>query len=149
RPAPTRPFPESDLPAARRPFAVAVDRPGSPAGGLPLEGVRILDFTAFLAGPMSTQYLASIGADVIKIESIQRPDPMRFAVMVEPTVDQWYEQSSIYHSCNLNKRGLTLNLSDPRGQELALRLVADADVVVENYTPRVMAHFGLTYEALR
>ncbi len=148
RPASAWPFAEPDS-GAGRPFTVGAEATPDDTGGLPLEGVRILDFTAFLAGPMSTQYLASIGADVVKIESIQRPDPMRFAVLVEPTVDQWYEQSSIYHSCNLNKRSLTLNLADPRGQELALRLVAEADVVVENFTPRVMAHFGLTYEALR
>jgi crotonobetainyl-CoA:carnitine CoA-transferase CaiB-like acyl-CoA transferase len=133
---------------AARPFWPDIE-PAERPSGLPLEGIRILDITAFLAGPMSTQYLASIGADVIKVESIQRPDPMRFAVLVEPTVDRWYEQSTIFHSCNLNKRGLTLNLSDPRGQELARRLVAEADVVVENFTPRVMEHFGLTYEALR
>ncbi len=124
---------------------------GAPRGDAarPLAGVRILDFTAFLAGPMSTQYLGCLGADVIKLESIQRPDPMRFTVMVEPSVDQWWEQGSIYLSVNLNKRGLTLNLADPRGRELARRLAATADVVIENFTPRVMEQFGLSYEDLR
>ncbi len=119
------------------------------ATGLPLEGVRVLDFTAFLAGPMCTEYLAALGADVIKVESIQRPDPMRFSVLLESSVEQWYEQGSIYQSANLNKRSLTLNLSDPRGRDVALRLAATADVVIENFTPRVMEQFGLTYEDLR
>ena len=132
---------------AARPFMPA----GAPdaASGLPLEGVRVLDFTAFLAGPMCTQYLACLGADVVKVESLQRPDPMRFSVLVEASVEQWYEQGSIYQSANLNKRGVTLNLSDPRGRDIALRLAATADVVIENFTPRVMEQFGLTYDDLR
>ena len=131
-----RPFLPQDLP------------PGDDPNQLPLTGVRVLDFTAFLAGPMCTQYLASLGADVVKVESIQRPDPMRYNVLVDASVDHWYEQGAIYQSANLNKRGVTLNLSDPRGRDLALRLAADADVVVENFTPRVMDQFGLSFEDL-
>ncbi len=116
---------------------------------LPLAGVRVLDFTAFLAGPMCTQYLASLGADVVKIESTQRPDPMRYTVRVDASVDRWYELGGIFQSANLNKRSVTLNLADQRGRDVALRLAADADVVVENFTPRVMEHFGLSYEDLR
>jgi crotonobetainyl-CoA:carnitine CoA-transferase CaiB-like acyl-CoA transferase len=111
--------------------------------------VRVLDFTAFLAGPMCTEYLGALGADVIKVESIQRPDPMRFSVLLESSVEQWYEQGAIYQSANLNKRSVTLKLSDPRGRDIALRLAATADVVIENFTPRVMEQFGLTYEDLR
>jgi len=148
----------------RRPAADALDEPPPENGtgrpfmptegadafpGLPLEGVRVLDFTAFLAGPMSTEYLAALGADVIKVESIQRPDPMRFSVLLESSVEQWYEQGAIYQSANLNKRSVTLKLSDPRGRDIALRLAATADVVIENFTPRVMEQFGLTYEDLR
>jgi crotonobetainyl-CoA:carnitine CoA-transferase CaiB-like acyl-CoA transferase len=130
-----------------RPFMPAAPADASPR--LPLVGVRVLDFTAFLAGPMCTEYLAALGADVIKVESIQRPDPMRFSVLLESSVEQWYEQGGIYQSANLNKRSLTLNLSDPRGRDVALRLAATADVVIENFTPRVMEQFGLTYEDLR
>jgi len=124
----------------------SVDR--SPPAGRPLEGVRIIDLTAFWAGPFGTQYLATLGADVIKVESIQRPDPMRFSVTVPPTTDRWYERGSLFLSINLNKRGITLDLSRPQGRDLLLRLVATADVVVENFTPRVMEHFGLTYDQL-
>ncbi len=110
---------------------------------------RALDLTAFLAGPIATEYLAWAGADTIKVESIQRPDPMRFSVLVEPGVDQWYEQGSIFLSVNLGKRGITLNLSDPRGRELLLQLAAGCDVVIENFTPRVMEQFKLTYDDFR
>ncbi|MGO8863709.1 MAG: CaiB/BaiF CoA transferase family protein [Acidimicrobiales bacterium] len=120
-----------------------------PAASAPLGDVRIIDLTAFWAGPFGTQYLATMGADVIKVESIQRPDPMRFSVTVPASTDQWYERGSLFLSINLNKRGITLDLSRPEGRELLLRLVATADVVVENFTPRVMEHFGLTYDQLR
>ena len=140
--------PAPGQPSRQRPFW-SEDRPkDGGAGGLPLTGVRVLDFTAFLAGPMATQYLASLGADVVKVESIQRPDPMRYTVRVDTSVDQWYEQGGIFQSANLNKRSVTLDLTDPRGRDIALRLAAGADVVVENFTPRVMEQFGLAYEDL-
>jgi crotonobetainyl-CoA:carnitine CoA-transferase CaiB-like acyl-CoA transferase len=145
--AAVRPDGHPSVPRADRPF-----HPDGPATGstdaLPLEGVRVLDFTAFLAGPMATQYLASLGADVIKVESTQRPDPMRYSVRVDPSVDQWYEQGAIFQSANLNKRSVTLDLSVERGRSLALRLAATSDVVVENFTPRVMEQFGLSYDDL-
>ena len=117
--------------------------------GSTLEGVRVVDLTSFWAGPFATQYLATLGADVIKVESAQRPDPMRFNVSVPMTTDQWYERGSLYLSVNLNKRGVTLDLTQSRGRELLLDLVATADVVIENFTPRVMEQFGLTYDTLR
>jgi crotonobetainyl-CoA:carnitine CoA-transferase CaiB-like acyl-CoA transferase len=126
-----------------------IEMQGASRGGLPLEGVRVIDLTAFWAGPFATQGLGTLGADVIKVESVQRPDPMRFSVTVPATTEQWYEQGSLFLSVNLNKRGITLDLSQPEGRELLLRLVATADIVVENFTPRVMEHFGLTYDELR
>jgi crotonobetainyl-CoA:carnitine CoA-transferase CaiB-like acyl-CoA transferase len=122
---------------------------GGPDEGLPLQGVRVLDCTAFWAGPYATQHLAALGADVIKVESIQRPDAIRFNTGVGPTVEQWYEQGFLYLSANLNKRGITLNLADTRGRELFLALVAQSDMVVENFSPRVMDNFALTYPDLR
>ncbi len=115
---------------------------------LPLDGTRVLDITAFWAGPAATQYLATLGADVIKVESIQRPDAIRFNIGVSPTTEQWWEQGYLFHSANLNKRGITLNLGDDRGRGLFLALAAHADVVVENFTPRVMENFQLTYDAI-
>jgi crotonobetainyl-CoA:carnitine CoA-transferase CaiB-like acyl-CoA transferase len=136
-------------PNGSRPFLDGTSATDADAGGLPLAGIHILDFTAFLAGPMCTQYLASIGADVVKVESIQRPDPMRYSVRVDTSVDRWYEQGAIFQSANLNKRSVTLDLSDTKGRDLALRLAAQSDVVVENFTPRVMEQFGLSYQDLR
>jgi crotonobetainyl-CoA:carnitine CoA-transferase CaiB-like acyl-CoA transferase len=135
----------------RLPAKPARSRPdAAPAGAVrPLEGVRVLDITAFWAGPAATQYLASLGADVIKLESIQRPDAIRFNSTVPPTADQWWEQGFLFLSANLDKRGITLNLADPRGRELALALVAQSNVVVENFSPRVMENFGLTYDEIR
>jgi crotonobetainyl-CoA:carnitine CoA-transferase CaiB-like acyl-CoA transferase len=74
---------------------------------------------------------------------------MRFSVPLGPDVPQWYEQGGIYLSVNLNKRAITLDLSDGRGRELLLALAARSDVVIENFTPRVMEQFGLTYEVFR
>jgi crotonobetainyl-CoA:carnitine CoA-transferase CaiB-like acyl-CoA transferase len=130
-------------------------RPTSPRnrsgedGCLPLEGVRVLDVTAFWAGPSATQYLATLGAEVIKVESVQRPDSMRFNVSASPKAERWWEQGYLFLSANLNKRGITLNLGDDRGRQLFLQLAARSDVVVENFTPRVMGNFKLTYDAIR
>jgi crotonobetainyl-CoA:carnitine CoA-transferase CaiB-like acyl-CoA transferase len=153
----TKPRPAVAAPSidehAAVPFASdrSAPRPTRPGAGadLPLEGIRVLDVTAFWAGPAATQYLAALGADVIKVESIQRPDAMRFNVSVSPTTEQWWEQGYLFHSANLNKRGITLNLGDDRGRELFIGLAAQSDVVVENFTPRVMEHFRLTYDTMR
>ena len=138
-----------ESPSGSGPFAAGVAPTAADAGDLPLAGTRILDFTAFLAGPMCTQYLASLGADVVKVESTQRADPMRYSVRVDASVDHWYEQGAIFQSANLNKRSVTLDLSVATGRDLALRLAARSDVVVENFTPRVMEQFGLSYDDLR
>ncbi len=154
----TRPQPPRAAPdlgehdgAAFGPITASPRGRGAPSAGNPraLEGIRVVDLTSFWAGPFATQYLGTLGADVIKVESAQRPDPMRFNVSVPMTTDQWYERGSLYLSVNLNKRGITLDLTQPRGRELLLTLVASADVVIENFTPRVMEQFGLTYDALR
>jgi crotonobetainyl-CoA:carnitine CoA-transferase CaiB-like acyl-CoA transferase len=85
---------------------------------------------------------------VIKVESMGRPDPIRFSSSAPPSDPQWYEKSAIFGSCNANKRGVTLALDTPEGRDLALRLIAGADVVIENFTPRVMEQFGLGYPQL-
>ena len=132
-------------------------RPGPPeregattaaADALPLDGVRIVDFTAFWAGPSATQLLGALGADVLKIESIQRPDGMRFTSAKPASVDQWWEWGFVFHGANANKRSVTLDLNRPEGLELVLRLIADADVVVENFSPRVMENFGLGWDTI-
>ncbi|MCZ7526399.1 MAG: CoA transferase [Acidimicrobiia bacterium] len=139
---------EHEGPADHRGANGPAGRPARPARERPLDGLRVLDFTAFWSGPFAGQYLATMGADVVKVESVQRPDGMRFSAAVPPTSADWHELSALFHASNLGKRGVTLNLSDPEGQELVKRLVAHCDVVVENFTPRVLDGFGLGYEAL-
>ncbi len=119
-------------------------------GELPLAGVRVVDFTAFYSGPFATSWLAAMGADVVKIEAVQRPDGIRLNAAVRPHDDaHFYEKSGLFHAINLNKRDVTLDLNAPEGLALARRLIATADVVAENFTPRVMDGFGLGYDQVR
>ena len=107
----------------------------------------MLDITSWWAGPSNTQLLAALGADVVHVESIAHPDPMRYAAAVAfLDRERWWELSSFYICINTNKRGITLDLGRPEGVALAERLIGWADVVVENYTPRVMPKFGLDWE---
>ena len=99
-----------------------------------LSGIRVIDLSMWWAGPFVTQLLGDMGAEIIKIESIQVPDGWRFTVP-NAAHDKPWELSSYYNGVNRNKYGLTLNLQDPRGIELCKRLVGMGDVVVENYTP--------------
>ncbi len=122
---------------------------GGGRAGLPFSGLKVLDLTTFWAGPYFTMYLASFGADVIKIESPKRPDGFRFVAAFPQLGERWWEQSGVFHATNLGKRDFTLDLDDPRGKALALRLAAEADVVAENFSPRVIEHFGLDYDAIR
>ena len=96
----------------------------SPTDALPLSGIRVADFTAFWAGPVATQVLASLGADVIKVEGVRRPDGMRFAGGRPPTWDQWWEWGPVFLCSNTNKRGMSIELSHPQGRALALDLIA-------------------------
>jgi len=116
---------------------------------LPFSGLRVLDMTTFWAGPCCTHYLAMLGADVIHVESARRPDGTRLIAGIPITEDQWWEKSPIFAALNTNKRGLTLDLQSPRGKEVLLRLVATSDVVVENFTPRVLDQIGLDFAAVQ
>lgn len=115
---------------------------------LPLEGIRIVDFTAYWAGPLPTAIMADLGAEVIKVESIQRPDQFRIvAVAGDPA--EVYELSPPFNATNRNKLGLTLDLARPGGVRLFKELVRRSDAVVQNYSPRVMPQLELSYESLR
>ena len=147
-PAPIRPAPirgEADgesLWQARESAAPAAD------ADLPLAGVRIVDLTAFWAGPAATHSLAAFGADVIKIEAIQRPDGIRYSGGMRTDVDDWWEYGWVFHAMNTNKRSVTLDLESEDGVGLFKQLVSQADVVIENFSPRVMDQFGLGADAL-
>ena len=130
---------------ARRPAPNAAGVPNR----LPFSGIRVLDMTTFWAGPCCTHYLAMLGADVIHVESARRPDGTRLIAGIPITEDQWWEKSPIFAALNTNKRGLTLDLQSPRGREVLLRLVATSDIVVENFTPRVLDQIGLDFAAVQ
>ena len=114
---------------------------------LPFAGLRVVDLTAFWAGPYATSILSDLGADVVKIESIQRPDGMRFAGAARQRSPLW-EWGNVFHGANPGKRGATLRLDHPDGLALVKRLIADADVVIENFSARVMPGFGLDWETM-
>jgi crotonobetainyl-CoA:carnitine CoA-transferase CaiB-like acyl-CoA transferase len=119
-----------------------------PQGGpaLPLDGLRVVDLSAFWAGPVAACYLADMGADVVKVESIHRPDGMRFAGAI-PGERMW-EWSPVFHGANPGKRAVTLDLDREEGMALVKRLIAGADVVMENYSHRVFENFGLGWETI-
>lgn len=116
---------------------------------LPFSGLRILDMTTFWAGPCCTHFMAMLGAEVIHVESARRPDGTRLIAGIPVSEDQWWEKSPIFAALNTNKKGLTLDLQSPRGRELLRRLIATCDVVVENFTPRVLDQIGLDFEAVQ
>ena len=121
----------------------------SAKSGLPLEGIRILDMTAWWAGPSAAHVLACLGADVIHLESIQRPDGMRMAGGAFFDKPEWWERSAFFLAANTNKRGITVDLTRPEGVQVVEKLVAGCDVLLENFTPRVMDNFGLTWPRLQ
>ena len=120
---------------------------------LPLEGLRVIDATTSWAGAYTTNVMGTFGAEVIKIEAIQRLDIWRAAgvhlVNPPPPSNQAFEWSPPWNAVNTNKIEITLNLSKPKGVEVFKGLAAKSDVVVENFTPRVMANFGLDYPVLK
>ncbi len=122
--------------------------PAQPTGDLPLVGLRVLDATAWWAGPSATLMLATLGAEVIHLESIQRPDGIRYVGGAFVNRDAWWEWSGMFIGTNSNKKSLTLDLGNPRGLELMKQLIGRCDVVVENFSPRVFDAFGLDWESV-
>ncbi|GBG37531.1 CaiB/BaiF CoA transferase family protein [Mycobacterium montefiorense] len=122
--------------------------PPRTSGTLPFAGLKVLDLTTFWAGAYLTCYLGAFGADIVKVESMQRPDGFRYSGAFPFEGDDWYERSGLWQATNLNKKDLTLDLTSVRGLEIAKRLAAQADVVLENFSPRVVEQFGLDYESL-
>lgn len=108
----------------------------------PLSGITVLDFTRMLAGPYCTMVLADLGADVLKVERFPGGDDAR---EMGPHING---ESYCFAMVNRNKRSVALDLKAPDGRELAARLAAQSDVVVENFRPGVTSRLGLDYEAL-
>lgn len=120
------------------------DRPQVPqAAPLPLEGVRVLDIATFVAAPFAATVMADFGADVIKIEQPGQGDPLRqFGTPLEGA------DTLVWLSEARNKRYITLDLRTPEGADIFLRLVAQADVVMENFRPGTLEKWGLGYARL-
>lgn len=115
----------------------------------PLGGVRVTEFTSAWAGPYATCLLALLGAEVIKVESKRRLDHSRFTAFTTGTTFSGPDQSPVFDILNLNKLSVCLNLAEPKAVDIARRLTAKSDVVVENMRPGVIDRLGLGYEAIR
>jgi crotonobetainyl-CoA:carnitine CoA-transferase CaiB-like acyl-CoA transferase len=116
-----------------------------------LKDIRIVDLTMVYAGPVATKIMAELGAEVIKIESAQRADVFTRANVYpenNPGNDPW-NRGCLFHSLNAGKRAISLNLGTEKGREIFKQLVKISDVIIENFSPRVMENWGLNYEQLK
>jgi crotonobetainyl-CoA:carnitine CoA-transferase CaiB-like acyl-CoA transferase len=127
------------------------ERPApTPTDALPLAGLRIVDLTAWWAGPAATHLFATFGAEVVHVESTSRIDGLRsIGGVVAGHFPDWWEASPHFMHVNTNKLGITLDLTQKKGRELLDRLIAQSDVVIENFTPRVLEQFGLSWERIQ
>jgi crotonobetainyl-CoA:carnitine CoA-transferase CaiB-like acyl-CoA transferase len=113
-----------------------------------LAGITVTDFSWAVAGPLVTKYMVDFGADVVRIESFQRPDTVRYQ---SPFVDglPGLNRSGAFYNINSGKKSLALNMEVPEAREIAWRLAVGSDVIVENFTSRVMPQWGLDYACVR
>jgi len=109
-----------------------------------LQGVKVIDFTQFEAGPSCTESLAWLGADVVKVENPKLGDPGRRLRPDQPDIDPYY-----FHILNANKKSVTVNLKSPKGLELAKDLIRQADVMIENFAPGAIERLGLSYDDVK
>jgi len=123
----------------------------APAPAALLEGIRVIDLTWVLAGPFATRVLADHGAEVIKVESVRRPDPTRFNPAMHLSRDRTAgpDTSGYFNEYNRNKHSIALDTRTDEGRAVLADLIASADVVVENFSASVMARMGLGYQELR
>jgi crotonobetainyl-CoA:carnitine CoA-transferase CaiB-like acyl-CoA transferase len=108
----------------------------------PLEGLKVLDFTRVLAGPFATMILGDLGVEIIKAEPLNGDESRSWPPILEKG------ESGYFLSLNRNKKSITLNLKDPRAQEIVFQLAGKVDIVIENFTPGVVKRLGIDYEAL-
>ncbi len=116
------------------------------SGELPLSGLRVADFSWFGAGPIAGLMLRTLGAEVIRVESQARMDGLRMTQPVPPGKEGSPNVSGYFNNYNAGKLSFTLDLSRPEARQVALDLLARSDVMIENYTPRVVQNWGLTYD---
>ncbi len=118
-----------------------MDKHTKPSG--PLAGIKVLELGTLIAGPFCSRMLAEFGAEVIKVESPDGGDPIRQWRILKDGNSLWWSVQS------RNKKSITLNMKDPRAQEIARQLALDADIIIENYRPGVLEKWNLGYEQLR
>lgn len=114
----------------------------------PLARIKVLDFTHVLAGPFSSRLLADFGADVVRVESTKHPDRWGKGI-IKPGFESKQDRQASYLNTNRNKRSICIDLKNPVGRDLAVRLASVADVVLENFSAGVMERLGLDYESLK
>ena len=137
-------------PTAEPPATVARELSGTADDdSLPLSHLRVLDLTSFWAGPLCTHIVGMLGAEVIHVESTARPDGTRLLSGLRFSEPDWWERSGIFAGLNTNKKSVTLDLGSERGRAVLRRLIETCDVLVENYTPRVLEHLGFDVDAIR
>jgi crotonobetainyl-CoA:carnitine CoA-transferase CaiB-like acyl-CoA transferase len=124
-------------------------RNATESGPLPFSGLRVLDMTAYWSGPLVGHVLSMLGAEVIHLESPKRPDGARMVGGISQKQEQYWERGPIFAALNANKKGLAIDLATEQGLSLLKQFVRTCDVVVENFTPRVLDQLGLSYDALR
>ncbi len=117
-------------------------------GKLPLEGVKVADFTWVWTGPTTTKVLADFGATVLRIESAKRPDVWRIQPPFKDD-EPGFNRGAVFNSINTSKMSITIDLSKPKGKELAKKFVRWADVVTDNFAGGAMKRMGLDYETLK
>ena len=153
-PRSTKRFADPDPLSPRRAGGDAVGRGGPPRistdgsrDDLPLKGIRVIDFCWQAAGPLTTELMANLGADVIKVETDARIDTLRVALPAHdpPTI----ETGAFFQDCNTDKRSINLNLGAPDGLRVAYDLIREADVVTDNFTGGVMKRLGLGFDDLK
>ncbi|WP_149141862.1 CaiB/BaiF CoA transferase family protein [Gemmobacter caeruleus] len=113
---------------------------------LPLEGLRVLDFSQFLAGPYAALKLADLGADVVKVERAGQGDLSRYLYLTDTRIGG---ESTIFHAINRNKRSVAIDLKSDSDRAAVAELIRGADVVLQNFRPGVMERLGFGYEAVK
>ena len=115
----------------------------------PLEGIKVLELARILAGPWAGQTLADLGADVIKVESPQGDDTRTWGPPFVEALDGGKPDAAYYHACNRGKRSIAVDFTTAEGQELVRRLVAETDILIENFKVGGLAKYGLDYDSLK
>jgi crotonobetainyl-CoA:carnitine CoA-transferase CaiB-like acyl-CoA transferase len=131
-----------------RPRAQKAGRTGDRRRELPLSGLKVIDLTSWWVGALASQTLAMLGADVIHVEGVAHPDGMRLTGSSFARTPDWWEWGHMFAAANSNKRGIAIDLTAPKGRAAFDSLVTWADVLIENFSPRVADSWGLTSDAV-